>query len=404
ACVIDSGIDASVPELAGRIAATYCFCDDNPVPGFGCCDGGAEEGVGAAEPAGMDHGTSVAAIVASGHVQERGVAPGGKIVAVKVFGPSGYAYRSDVQKALEFCDANRALYDIKVVNLSLGSGKYASDCPSDSRTQAVASLVAHGVSVVAASGNDGYMDGVNAPACIPGIVSVGAVYDALIGPVTWCFNSSCTSKCKDSVANTDGINCYSNAGPNLDVLAPGYASTVVRKGGAYRNMGGTSAAAPHVSGAMLALAQARPEWTPAERFQALQSTGKSVMDLRAGLAFPRVDLYAALGLEDADGDGVKAPSDNCPQVFNPDQTDSDADGRGDPCDNCPSTPNFGQEDVNGNGAGDVCEEISPSCLPPADAADAASAAGPREAGFHWDLFGLALIGAAVMARRLRARP
>jgi Ca2+-binding RTX toxin-like protein len=70
---------------------------------------------------------------------------------------------------------------------------------------------------------------------------------------------------------------------------------------------------------------------------------------------------------DTDGDGTVDPSDNCPEVDNPDQADSDTDGLGDVCDedpegdgfgagdNCPAVDNAGQEDTDGDGMGDFCD-------------------------------------------------
>lgn len=68
---------------------------------------------------------------------------------------------------------------------------------------------------------------------------------------------------------------------------------------------------------------------------------------------------------DSDGDGYGDPGnpenicpiDNCPEIFNLDQSDSDADGVGDVCDNCPDIPNPGQADGDGDGIGDACEFI-----------------------------------------------
>jgi hypothetical protein len=67
---------------------------------------------------------------------------------------------------------------------------------------------------------------------------------------------------------------------------------------------------------------------------------------------------------DSDGDGFGDPSsmntcpeDNCPDVFNLDQTDLDEDSVGDICDNCPNIYNPGQADSDQDGIGDACEFI-----------------------------------------------
>jgi len=58
---------------------------------------------------------------------------------------------------------------------------------------------------------------------------------------------------------------------------------------------------------------------------------------------------------DADCDGFDDDTDNCPNVYNPDQLDSDGDGVGDACDNCPNVPNSNQADADQDGVGDACE-------------------------------------------------
>jgi len=66
-------------------------------------------------------------------------------------------------------------------------------------------------------------------------------------------------------------------------------------------------------------------------------------------------------------DGWSDAEDNCPKLFNPDQTDSNGDGVGDACedydgdnfvnacDNCPTLTNSSQKDKDGNGKGDTCD-------------------------------------------------
>lgn len=71
---------------------------------------------------------------------------------------------------------------------------------------------------------------------------------------------------------------------------------------------------------------------------------------------------------DSDGDGFPDSTDNCPDTFNPIQTDLDGDGVGDDCDedldgdgipnvldNCPATANPDQADLNLDNVGDVCD-------------------------------------------------
>ncbi len=61
---------------------------------------------------------------------------------------------------------------------------------------------------------------------------------------------------------------------------------------------------------------------------------------------------------DRDGDGVGdiCEGDNCPGVYNPDQTNTDSDNFGDACDNCPYVNNPGQENSDSNPLGDACQD------------------------------------------------
>jgi YVTN family beta-propeller protein len=69
-------------------------------------------------------------------------------------------------------------------------------------------------------------------------------------------------------------------------------------------------------------------------------------------------------IDDPDGDGIDAASDNCPCTPNLNQWDYDQDGYGDACDNCPFYYSLDRSDLNGNGYGDVCECCeNPGCNP-----------------------------------------
>jgi hypothetical protein len=79
------------------------------------------------------------------------------------------------------------------------------------------------------------------------------------------------------------------------------------------------------------------------------------------------------GRDDADGDGVRDPVDNCVNVSNADQLDQDGDGVGNACDldqdgdgasdgadNCALIPNADQVDTDGDGIGDACDPFAGS--------------------------------------------
>ena len=59
--------------------------------------------------------------------------------------------------------------------------------------------------------------------------------------------------------------------------------------------------------------------------------------------------------DNLDGDLRPTATDNCPQVYNPTQTDDDTDGLGNFCDNCPGNANASQLDTDADGVGDVCD-------------------------------------------------
>jgi hypothetical protein len=87
----------------------------------------------------------------------------------------------------------------------------------------------------------------------------------------------------------------------------------------------------------------------------------------AAVLFVPVHAFAA----DVDCDGVEDASDNCPDRFNPTQSDIDGDLAGDRCDtdkdgdgepneidNCPKDSNVTQDDSDGDLVGDVCDQCA----------------------------------------------
>ena len=159
--VVDSGIDASRPEFAGRIAANVNLTS---LPGNSSGDG-------------RGHGTFVAGIAAGAMGGRGGAAPTAKIVSLDVMDDQGMAKTSDVIAAADWILANKAKYGIRVANFSLHSS-VANSFMYDPLDKAVESLWFNDVVVVAAAGNYGNPNGPSgvpfAPGNDPFVITVGA--------------------------------------------------------------------------------------------------------------------------------------------------------------------------------------------------------------------------------------
>jgi hypothetical protein len=272
--VIDTGIDY-------RLAA-FGSCTAPGVPSATCRVTASVDVTGngvtlVTDPA--NHGTNVAGIVA-------GTAGKARIAAVNVFA-SGTTTVSLVIDGINWAIANRAAHNIAALNMSLGDGvNHTSLCSSAATNPFLVPLNnarAAGIQPVASSGNDGYTSGIGLPACTPGVLSVGAVYDANQGGIGW-------TTCTDSTTAADKVTCFSNSSSFLSLLAPGALITA-----AGSTKGGTSQAAPHVAGAYAVLKAAFPAETMDQIAARLTSTGTSVTDHRNGIVKPRLNLPAAIG-------------------------------------------------------------------------------------------------------------
>jgi serine protease AprX len=104
------------------------------------------------------HGTHVAGIIAGNGTDSggarSGIAPGARLVVLKVLDSYGSGYISDVIDALDYVVTNKDELNIRVVNLSIATGVYES-FETDPLTVAAEQVVKQGVVVVAAAGNSG---------------------------------------------------------------------------------------------------------------------------------------------------------------------------------------------------------------------------------------------------------
>lgn len=286
--VLDTGVSPH-PDLNGRVIEERCYC--TLANGKGCCPNGKSEqtGSGAARDD-FSHGTSVAGVIAgSGDSAPRGVAPGAKIVSIRVTDATGHsAFTSQVVSALDSILASPVHVDAVNMSFAIGFLKNgACDAENPALADALARLHAKGIVLVAASGNDSSTTGLRPPACISSVISVGAVYHVNLP-------SASLLGCTDTPAEVDRVTCFSNSDPTLDLLAPGYAVPAPSKNGGTTYASGTSFSSPHVAGAVALLRAIDPQLTPEAIEQLLESTGRPIIDPRNGVTTARLDLFAAV--------------------------------------------------------------------------------------------------------------
>ena len=294
-CVIDGGVNKSHPDLSGKIIDEYCYCStpDALLSSSDCCPDGTSLDDNATDYHG--HGTHVTGIIASQHSTWKGVAYGAEIYVVKVHNSSGKGDAGswqDIGKAIDWCRINKS---VDIISISIGDGgNYPGAEPcKDYIDDKINDAYNAGIPVIISSGNDGYITGINYPACSPNAISVGMTYDEGFVSVAWGGSVNCT----DIGINKDNIACASNRAGNLDLLAPGFwiKSTVI--GGGFDNMGGTSMAAPHVAGAAALLLEKDPTLTPDKIRETLKDEANSVEIYDSpytNKSFRRINVLAAL--------------------------------------------------------------------------------------------------------------
>jgi serine protease AprX len=272
--VIDSGI-ASHDALSKKVIANVSF-----VTG----DTSVNDAHG--------HGTHIAGTIAGNGSAAKnvtklytgGIAPGVKLVNIRVLGKNGTGWTSDVIAGIEWAIANRSRYGIRIINLSLGH-PVTEPSSTDPLCQAVLKATQAGIIVVASAGNTGrastgapILGGITSPGNSPHAITVGAI------------NTKATVVRSDDVMAT-----YSSRGPTRyefvvkpDVVAPGnkivsleaYGSDLVKNysflhvagksTNAYMHLSGTSMSAAVVSGGAALLMEADPDITAYQLKIALQ--------------------------------------------------------------------------------------------------------------------------------------
>src|SRR4029453_13108775 len=112
--------------------------------------------------------------------KHKGIAPGARLVGLKVMDRYGRGYMSDVIAAIDYAIAVKGTYNIRVINLSVASGVYESYW-TDPLTLAAKRAVDAAIVVVASAGNLGETElgrkqsgGITSPGNAPWVLTVGA--------------------------------------------------------------------------------------------------------------------------------------------------------------------------------------------------------------------------------------
>ncbi|MDX9871216.1 MAG: S8 family serine peptidase [Clostridia bacterium] len=243
--VLDTGVDSGHDDLNIRVLS-----------GHNALTGG-----GNSEDDSMNsHGTLVAGIAAASTNNGIGVAGTAgaypvSILPVKVLDAADVGSMLSVANGIYWAADNGA----QVINLSLGAR--LPDYPV-TLAEAVRYAQGKGAVVVAAGGNEGKEVQGFYPACLPGVIAVMA------------------SDRNDDPASFSNYNSRTEI---MEVVAPGVDILSTAKEDAYKNITGTSAAAPFVSGAAALLWSVFPGKTPAELTDALTTGG----DIKVSLVCPK---------------------------------------------------------------------------------------------------------------------
>jgi subtilisin family serine protease len=244
--VLDTGLRTTHVDFVGRVRSQRNFTTDNQGDVNDSSDGNG-------------HGTNVGGIVVANgnHV---GIAPGAGIVPLKVLSNSGGGSFDAVNQALQWILDNHTTYNITVASMSLGSETNDNDdaqFQQDETLRLIRQLRDLNIPVVVAAGNDYFnfgQQGMGYPAILHETVSVGAVYDANVGPFSSQNGARAFSTAADCITPfSQRLHESVNPNTRTDIFAPG---APITSSGIASDVGesvqqGTSQATPVTSGVIL---------------------------------------------------------------------------------------------------------------------------------------------------------
>ena len=214
------------------------------------------------------HGYGVAGVIAAraeNGIGSAGMAPAATILPVRVCGDGGCPSASIARGILWAAD-----HGADVINMSLSGVGY-----SDVQAAAVQYALDKGISVVAATGNDGLNGNpVMYPAALDGVIGVSSINPAGAGS-DWAVHGWQTD--------------LSTVGDSVQLTMPGHA---------YGSGSGTSFSTPAVAGAVALLRSSHPGLSPQEAQAALQAGSDSSGTWDRAYGAGRMDLPGAMAAAD----------------------------------------------------------------------------------------------------------
>ncbi len=280
--VIDTGVDYNNPALGGgfgpnaKVIAGYNFASNTPDP----------------MATSSQHGTAVAGLIGSDNPNDLGVAPGVKIVALRVTDSSNTAGLTSIANALQWVINNHTQYNISVVNMSLSDGgNYAQNWfahdggVGEQITNLIGQLQSLNIPVVSATGNNFTgQQGEGFTAIVSGVISVTA-----------------TNTSDQLLSDAQRLGPVNGLGTMTDLAAPGEGMVAPTGDSGSSSVQGTSFATPLVTGAVVLLQQiyqARFGTLPtvAQVTQWLEKGSDPIYDPVTGLTIGRLDIPKAAAL------------------------------------------------------------------------------------------------------------
>jgi subtilisin family serine protease len=308
AAVLDTGIRVTHKCFVGQIKEVRNFTEEGGGNPLDVTDSNG-------------HGTNVAGLISANTQDERrGIAPGAKLVPIKVLpAPS----LDPILLALKWILENSARLDISVVNMSLGVPNV--NFRDDASVRLVypelhtllAQLNASRIAIIVAAGNDYFQfqkEGMSVPAIFREVISVGAVYDASVGRREYRSGAKAeTTRTDQFTPFSQRLSIETSAECYTDVFSAGGGATSA--GAADDNatsvQDGTSQAAPTVAGVVLLLQEHYKRLTgrlpPVSLLQqVLRSTSTWLEDVEtsndnvvnSGRSYPRVNAFESIAALD----------------------------------------------------------------------------------------------------------